>query len=126
MPSKPMSFKEILFTWQTMADNVEAHLEEMPHLRELHAALAALVERGMALQAESDACTAKLREVNQERVLAAAKGRDLRNRLAALLRGSLGLESPRLVEFGVTPRARNPRRRRRAAAEAKDDRSPVN
>ncbi len=49
----------------------------------------------------------------------ARPGRARRNQLAALLRGSLGLESDRLVAFGVAPRRRHSRRGegRRAAGE---------
>jgi hypothetical protein len=51
---------------------------------------------------------------------ALAQGRALRNQLAALLRGSPGLESDRLVAFGVAPRRRHSRRRPAAAAAEAD------
>jgi len=121
VPVKPMTFKESLIAWRTMADIVEAHLEEMPHLKDLHAELSALVARGIALEEEGDACEARLREVSHLKTVAFAEGRGLRNRMAALLRGSLGLESERLIAFGVPPRKRNPRRRRAAG-----DAAPVN
>lgn len=117
MPVRPMTYGESVVTWQAMADSVARRLEEMPQLRELHTGLQALIDRALALEAQRDQCNARLRAVNQERRTALAEGRDLRNRVAALLQGYLGLESERLLEFGVTPRKRNPRRRRKAHAE---------
>ncbi len=66
----------------------------------------------------------RLRETHHARMATLAQGRALRNQLAALLRGSLRLESDRLVAFGVAPRRRHPRRRPAAAA-AKADGPPV-
>ena len=72
MPVKPMTFKESLIAWRTMADIVEAHLQEMPHLKDLHAELSALVARGIALEEEGDACEARLREVSHLKTVAFA------------------------------------------------------
>ncbi len=126
MPVRPLTYNESIAVWRVMVDNMAAVLEEMPHLRELHAELSALVAHALALEEESLEHEAKLRETNHARRTTLAKGRALRNQLAALLRGSLGLESDRLVAFGVAPRRRHPRRRRSAAAAAKADGPPVN
>ncbi len=126
MPVRPLTYKESIAAWRVTVDNMAAVLAEMPHLRELHAALSAPVARALALEEESLEHEARLRETHHARRTALAQGRALRNQLAALLRGSLGLESDRLVAFGVAPRRRHPRRRRSAAAAAKADGPPVN
>jgi hypothetical protein len=61
------------------------------------------------------------RETHHARMATLAQRRALRNQLAALLRGSLGLESDRLVAFGVACRRHSRRGRRPAAAAAKAD-----
>jgi hypothetical protein len=50
VPVKPLTYKESIATWRVMVDNMAAVLEEMPHLRELHAALSALAARALALE----------------------------------------------------------------------------
>jgi len=94
--SKPLSFKASLGAWRTMADNLAAHLEEMPQLRDLQEALLTLVDRGEALLAEASAHEAKLREVNHEKTVVFREGREVRNQLAVGLQAALGVHSERL------------------------------
>jgi len=115
--SKPKSFKESLVIWRTMADNVAKHLEELPQLRDLQDALAAHVDRSLALQRESELYESRLREVNHEKAVAFVEGRELRNRLALGLQAVVGAYSEKLIEFGVTPRPRFARRHRLTNAE---------
>jgi hypothetical protein len=115
--SRPLSFKESLVVWQTMADNMAELLDELPHLRPLHASMSALLARARELQAEHDVHTSRLREVNYKRTVAAREGRELRHRMAALLQGTFGRESQRLLRYGVKPRPRDQRRNRPTAAE---------
>jgi hypothetical protein len=108
--SKPKSFKENLAIWRTLASNLGARLEDLPHLRDLHAALVALLAEAEALQDEQALYAAKLRQVNHDRAVAARAGRALRNRIAYGLQGALGPESAQLIEFCVPPRASRARR----------------
>jgi hypothetical protein len=50
-------------------------------------------------------------------VVAFGEGRELRNRLAFGLQGTLGDHDPRLIAFGVPPRPREQRRNRPTKAE---------
>jgi hypothetical protein len=50
-------------------------------------------------------------------VVAFGEGRELRNRLASGLKSTLGVHAERLIEFGVPPQPRNPRRNRPTKAE---------
>ena len=103
--------------WQPLVDNLQPHLPELPHTAAYHAALAAVVEEGRALEAEQEICKAKLREVNQRRADLVLRGRDLRNRLAEGLRGAFGVRNEKLVEFGIAPRTRKLRRKSLSKAE---------
>jgi len=115
--SRPLSFKESLVVWRTMAENLGARLEEMPDLREVQEELLALVERSQRLLALASRHEAKLREDNRQKRLAYAEGRKLRNKLALLLRGRLGPHDPELIVFGVPPRPLGQKRNRPAKAE---------
>jgi hypothetical protein len=108
--SKPKSFKENLVTWRTMANNLEPRLDDLPYLRDQHAALVALLAHAEGLQAEQAFFAAKLQDINQQRAAASREGRQLRNRIASGLQHALGAESEQLVEFGVPPRRRRARR----------------
>ena len=115
--SKPLSFKASLGAWRTMAENLAAHLEEMPQLRDLQEALLTLVDRGEALLAEASVHEAKLREVNHEKTVVFREGREVRNQLAVGLQAALGVHSERLIAFKVPPRPRETRRNRTSRAE---------
>jgi len=115
--ARPLSFKESLVLWRSMAENVGARLEEMPELREVQEELLALVERSRHLLALASRHEAKLREANRQKRLAFAEGRELRNRLALLLQGRLGPHDPELLSFGVPPRPVDQKRNRVTKAE---------
>src|SRR5262245_38951899 len=110
-------FKEKIVTLVALHDNLAPHLAEMPHLARHHAALAVMLEQVRDLESRQDLLAGELRSVNRRRDELERQGRDLRNRLAALLRGTLGLESPDLVKYGIQPRPRELRRKRLTKAE---------
>jgi hypothetical protein len=115
--SRPLSFKESLSVWRTMADNLAAHLDEMPQLRDLQQTLLALVDRGEAVLAESLVHEANLRTANREKRTLFGEGRELRNQIALGLQAAMGVHNDRLVEFGLSPRPRDVRRKRLTRAE---------
>jgi len=114
--SRPLSFKESLVVWRTMAETVGARLAEMPDLRETQEELLALVQRSHRLLALASRHEARLREANRQKRLAFAQGRKLRNKLAFLLRGRLGPHDPELLAFGVPPQPLDQKRNRPAKA----------
>jgi hypothetical protein len=113
----PENLKHKIGQWHSLVGNLTAHLHELPNLAEDHAELAALLVEANELEAEQKLCEAKLREVNRRRYDLAARGRSLRNRLAVGLQSAYGLESERLIEFGVKPRPRVIRRERLTQAQ---------
>ena len=110
-------FKEKIVTLTSLHDNLAPRLQEMPHLASDHAALAALLVQARELGGRQDLITGELRSVNQQRVELEKQGRDLRSRMAAILRGTLGLDNADLVKYGIQPRAREIRRKRLTKAE---------
>jgi hypothetical protein len=115
--ARPLSFKESLVVWRSMAENTRARLAEMPEMREFQEELVAHVERSQRLLALASRYEARLREANRQKKLAFAEGRKLRNRLALALRGKLGPHDPQLLAFGVPPQPLEPRRNRLTKAE---------
>jgi hypothetical protein len=101
--------------WSALIGNLEGLLKEVPHLAPLRAELAEVMERVRVLEVEQNRATALLRQVNEERNEAVARGQDVKERIADLLRGHFGTKSPELLQFGFRPRTGGPRRRRRAA-----------
>jgi hypothetical protein len=116
--SKPLSFQASLGAWRVMAENLAAHLDEMPQLRGLQEALQAILERGEALLVEAKTHESRLRAVNHEKTVVFREGREIRNQLAAGLQAALGIHSERLIAFKVPPRPREIRRRAERAEQA--------
>jgi hypothetical protein len=112
----PENLTRKLGPWHSLVENLTAHLDELPNLAEDHSELAALLVEAHELEAQQRVCEAGLREVNRRRYALVVRGRGLRNRLAAGLRSAYGLESDRLIEFGMKPRPRVIRRERPSKA----------
>ena len=110
-------FKEKIVTLTTLHDNLAPRLPEMPHLTRDHAALADVLTQVRELEGRQDLLAGELRTVNQQRDDLARQGGELRNRLAAGLRSTLGLDSGDLVKYGIQPRQREIRRKRLTRAE---------
>jgi Na+-transporting NADH:ubiquinone oxidoreductase subunit NqrC len=69
------------------------------------------------LESRQDLLTGELRSINRQRAVLERQGQDLRSRIAAVLRGTLGLDSADLVKYGIQPRLREARRKRLSKAE---------
>lgn len=110
-------FSVLINDLQLMNNNMEPRLEELPYLRPLHEGIAQLVVEGRELEAEQETARKMLRELVRKRQELEKHGTDLRNRTAAMLRGTFGFTSEELIPFGVRPRPRNtaPRKRKKKA-----------
>src|SRR4051794_2343735 len=110
-------FKEKIVTLTSLHDNLVPRLQEMPHLARDHAALADLLTQARELEGRQDLINGELRGANRPRLDLDRQGRDLRNRISAALRGTLGLDNVDLVKYGIQPRPREVRRKRLTKAE---------
>jgi hypothetical protein len=108
----PPRLKERIVDLTSLYDNLALHLEELPHTARHHAALAALLERARELESRHDRTLGELIKIRQERADLDKESRELRNLLAALLRGAFGEESSELAKFGIKPRPHDIRRKR--------------
>jgi len=110
-------FKEKVFLWQALVDNLGPQLVDLPHLAADHAALTAVVDRARSLQAIQETALAQLRDVNEQRVELLQEGIELNTQLSHGLKHALGNRSQKLLKFGVKPRAKVIRRKRVSSQE---------
>ncbi|HEX9668666.1 MAG TPA: hypothetical protein VGC93_04200 [Thermoanaerobaculia bacterium] len=94
---------ELIGELDTLAANLKGRLEEMQHLAPLQAELEGWLAEVRGLEGQQDQFTARLRETNESRRRAEARGVDLRSRLAHGLRSHFGTKSKALHEFGIKP-----------------------
>jgi len=117
MATKGRSQPERKAQWKVMTAGLEPQLEEFPLLVPLHTELKGITLRSDELDARQAALKAESQEINRVRGELAARGDDLRNRIAATLKTVHGFDSERLLEFGVQPkrvRGRDKKARKRS------------
>jgi len=104
-------FKEKIVDGQMLFDNVAPRLTDLPQLAADHTALGTALTQARELQGQQELAKGHLRELNKRRQEVAEQTADLRRRLSAALKASLGPESTSLLEFGIRPRPTTQRRR---------------
>jgi hypothetical protein len=106
-------------TWDALAINVKARLQEVPHLTESVEAFAGVVGEIREFQSVHDSHNRQLRETTQRGKDLERRARSLRNRLVTGLQSAYGPDNLVLLDFGVKPRLQaKPKRLTRAAREA--------
>jgi len=115
MPTK--RFKEQLMDWKVLHDNLAPHLPDMPLVADDHAALAQVLAQALDLENKQDAARSALRDLNQQRKETRKQGQAVQRRLAVKLKGTLGEQNEKLIEFAIKPRQRQFPRQQRSAAE---------
>lgn len=120
-----ISFQKIVGDCELLAANLRPHLTEMPHLQDESAALDALIVRSKELGNEQQVLTGRLREITRLRQEAEVESRDMRGRIAAVLRGKLGFKSESLIGFGIAPRKRFRKKAEKPPSTTTDPADPV-
>lgn len=130
MATKGRSKPERIARWKVMAAGLEPQLQELPLIVPLHTELKGIILQSEELDARHEALKAETQEINRTRDELAARGDELRNRLASALKTVHGFNSEKLIEFGIQPkrvRGRDKKARKRrgqpqpAAAAAPSD-----
>ncbi|HEX6898094.1 MAG TPA: hypothetical protein VF789_00200 [Thermoanaerobaculia bacterium] len=116
------TFGDKVANWKVISNNLTAHLEEMPHLRPIHAELLALIAEAEAHDAEQEIARGRLRELTAKRRNLAQRGQTLRSRAGAHLKGTFGYTSEQLIQFGLSPLKTTGRKR--AVRKKKTDETP--
>jgi len=115
MPTK--RFKEQLRDWKVLHDNLAPRLTDMPQVADDHAALGQVLAQVFDLENKQDAARSLLRGLNQQRKETRKQGQAVQRRLAIKLKGTLGEQNEKLIEFAVKPRQREFPRQQLSAAE---------
>lgn len=105
-----ITFARLVTDCELLKTAVEAELPTLPHLAEEHAALEAFLAEAKGLLARQERLRGEKQDVTRLRQAAEAKGQDLFNRAAAVLRGKMGFQNQLLLRFGVPPRKKRSRR----------------
>jgi hypothetical protein len=105
------SFAAKVTSWELLATNLLPHLSGMPHLLVFHEQILALILLARELDGQQESARSQARELTRRRQGVESEGESLRARIAAHLRATFGFTSEQLVQFGINPRPRSPRRR---------------
>lgn len=104
MATKGHTKPERIARWKVMTTGLEPQLGELPLLAPLHTELKGITLQSEELDARHEALKAETQEINRTRDEIAARGDELRNRIAATLKTVHGFDSERLIEFGIRPK----------------------
>jgi len=100
--------------WDLLLGALKPRLGDLPHLNTHSKELEGLLAEARSLDQEQQSLRGQLQDTVKRRRNIERRGRDLRSRLAAQLRGALGFDNDTLLGFGVPPRRA---RRKKAATE---------
>jgi hypothetical protein len=93
----------ILSDWAKILAAVEAHQEDLTHIEDLRAGLAAGVETLRTLRSDRDLLRTELQRATDEIQQALGQGKDLASRIRAGVRSTFGIHSDKLTDFGIKP-----------------------
>lgn len=90
--------------WDLLLGALKPLLADLPHLSLNAQELENLLAEARSLDMEQQSLRGRLQDTVKRRRGVEQRGRDLRSRLAAQLRGTLGFDNDTLLGFGVPPR----------------------
>jgi hypothetical protein len=102
MPDRTLT--DLIAAMDILSSNLKARLPEIPLLEPLQTDLEAWLAETRGLENQQEIYTARLRETNEKRRRAEARGVELRSQADAALRGQFGTKNKVLHEFGLKPR----------------------
>jgi hypothetical protein len=108
-------FSEKITNWDLASTNVKPFLADMPQVVPLQTELDSVIVAARGLDSRQELARSQARDLTHQRQEIEKKGEDLRRRIASHLRGTFGFTSEQLGQFGVNPRPRVIRRKKKAA-----------
>ena len=114
MPIK-MAHADIFSEWQDILAAFESNAEQLASAEPLRAALAESLRRAKELKADQNHYTALKQRATQELREEIEAGRERARRVCSVVKGVMGTDNERLVQFKVAPRREHgPRKRNKA------------
>jgi hypothetical protein len=118
------TFLETLRSWRLMIENLRPLLAEQPHFAPVHAELEARLARAEEIERRLHALRGEQRRLMEERNQTVKEGALIRSRLAGGLRWVFGGQNDALHVYGVHPRPKTLKRRRKETARPGRKRKP--
>lgn len=110
MPIKAAAYAKELATWDAMLTAIEAHTEDLAMLEEESTLLRGIIDRAEALVVNHEKALAERQAFSTELQKIVVEGRKAATFLRNGLKRKFGNRSEKLLEFGVQPLRRRPRR----------------
>jgi hypothetical protein len=105
------SFADVMDDWQDLLAACADHAETLASAEPQRAALEKLVKDARDVRTQQESAKAAKQELRQRLTLVLKDGREAARRLRAVVKGNLGTDNERLVQFDVAPnRKRGPRK----------------
>ena len=95
---------KLIADWELLDTAIQPHLTDMPYLKDKVTELAGLIAEAKGMHTRQQDLRGSLQETVRQRQDLEKRGKGLRLRVAAILRGSLGFENQTLLGFGIKPR----------------------
>ncbi len=104
------TYTDVVADWERLLAAVEDNLPSLPDLLPEKLALEQALREARTIKALQVASTASRQEATQNLEMVLDSGRDLAMRLRSAAKYKIGARSERLVQFGIAPLRRRPRR----------------
>ena len=105
------SFADLMDDWQDLLAACADHPETLASAEPQRAALEKLFKESRDIRGQQESAKAAKQELRQRLNLVLKDGREAARRLRAVVKGNLGTDNERLVQFDVAPvRKRGPRK----------------
>jgi chromosome segregation ATPase len=114
---------KLISDWELLNTALQPHLTDMPFLKDKAAELEALIAEAKGMDSKQQELRGSLQETVRQRGDLEKRGKTLKSRLAAMLRGSLGFDNQTLLGFGVKPR--RPRKKKAPAGTPQPEPQPA-
>lgn len=109
------SFADVMDDWQALLAACADHAETLAPAEPQRAALEKLLKDARDIRTQQESAKAAKQEMRQRLTLVLKEGREAARRLRAVVKGNLGTDNERLVQFDVAPvRKRGPRKPKEA------------
>jgi len=105
------SFADLMENWQSLLAACAEHAEVLAPAELQRAALEKLFKEARDIRTQQESAKGAKQELRQRLELVKKEGREAARRLRAVVKGNLGTNNERLVQFDVAPnRKRGPRK----------------
>ncbi len=104
------TYTDVVFDWERLLAAVEEHAASLPDIEAERTALVQALQEAREMKAEQESFTASRQQATQDLQMTLDRGREMAMRLRGAVKFKIGPRNERLVQFGIAPLRRRPRR----------------